>query len=376
MDDKIAMLLKRAKERLTTDILGVSHYIHQHPETRFEERESSQFLRETLKRAGFSVTSPIGTLDTAFVAKTGTPGGPVIALMAEYDALPGIGHACGHNIIAAMSIGAGLILKNVWDELNIQGEIWIMGTPGEEGGGGKISLLDQGAFDGVTAAAMLHPASSNTADPVMLAREGIDVSFLGQASHAASAPERGRDALGAAVAFLSVINAMRATLRSDANIYGNVCEGGKSPNIIVDRCTIRLQIRAADTDYVRELVRRIKAAAEGVCAALGTQLEWTRFVPPYQELRTDPTMARILEDAFAWLNRPVSIQPRPGGSTDAGNLSQHVPTLHGNIDIGPIAGHSEAFEVAAGGESGDRAALDGALALAYVAATMLKATQH
>ncbi|NMP22243.1 amidohydrolase [Sulfobacillus harzensis] len=373
MDDRTAALLKRSRERLTSEILDVSHFIHQHPETRFEERESSRFLRETLERAGFAVTSPVGTLATAFIAKTGTPGGPVIALMAEYDALPGIGHACGHNIIAAMSVGAGLMLKSVWDELNIQGELWIMGTPGEEGGGGKIALLDQGAFDGVTAAAMLHPASSNTASPIMLAREGIDVTFLGQASHAASAPERGRDALGAAVAFLTVINAMRATLRSDANIYGNVREGGQSPNIIVDRCSVRLQIRAADTDYMSELVRRIKSAAEGVSAALGTQLEWTRFVPPYQELRTDPTMAAILEDAFAWLDRPVCTAPRSGGSTDAGNISHHVPTLHGNIDIGPIPGHSEAFELAAGGESGDRAALDGAFALAYVAATMLQA---
>lgn len=296
-----------------------------------------------------------------------------MAFMAEYDALPGIGHACGHNIIAAMSAGAGLMLKRAWNDLNLAGELWIIGTPGEEGGGGKITMLDHGAFEGVTAAAMLHPGSCNTAVPMMLAREGIDVTFLGEASHAASAPERGRDALGAAVAFLTVINAMRATLRRDANIYGNVREGGQSPNIIVDRCSVRLQIRAADTDYMAELVRRIKSAAEGVSAALGTQVDWTRFVPPYQELRTDPKLAAILEDAFGWIKRPICADPPLGGSTDAGNVSHRIPTLHATIDIGPIPGHSEAFQSAAGGEAGDQAALDGAFALAYVATTILQA---
>lgn len=372
MSDTTVRLFRQTLERRSSTLLELSHFIHDHPETRFQESQSSHAIQKLLLESGFTLNAPVAGLETAFVAKFPTTApSPVVALLTEFDALPGIGHACGHNIIAAMSTGAGLLLRDLWHDLDISGQIWVVGTPGEEGGGGKVIMAEHGVFEGVNAALMLHPGSQDTVAPVMRAREGIDVYFTGRASHAASAPDQGIDALQAAVAFLTLLNAMRQTLRSDANIHAIVMEGGTSPNIIVDRAHVRLQIRAMDHAYLDHLLQRVIRAAEGAAAALEAETAWARFVPSYQELQTHPGLASVLGQAFSVVGRPHQVSSKLGGSTDAGNLSHRMPTVHGSIAIGDAPGHSVAFAEAAQGPSGDRAVLDGALALALVAYTAL-----
>jgi amidohydrolase len=362
----LATAIDQAAKRHDTSIVEISRDIHAHPEVRFEERHAHAVLTAFLAAAGWQVEVAPGGLETAFVARLpGRTGGPVVALLAEYDALPGIGHGCGHNLIAAMAVGAARIAQDVAAELGVPGQVRVIGTPGEEGGGGKILLADAGVFASVDAALMLHPGGDD--DPVSgsSAREGIDVRFHGRSAHAASAPDAGIDALQAGLGFLTLVNAARPTLPRDANIYGIVLEGGRYPNIVVDECKVRVQVRADSGAVCEKVLERVLDCARGAALALGAQMEWERFVPAYRELHPDPTLSAYVREGMRAVGRDAAPRPGGGGSTDAGNLSLLLPTAHGAIRLTDEPGHSHAFAAAAGGDQGDRVATDGARILAY-----------
>jgi amidohydrolase len=366
-------------QALAPTILNISHDIHAHPELRFQEHHATSLLTNLLKEQLFAVTMPpIAKLDTAFTATTtyGNPDDrqPQIAFVAEYDALPEIGHACGHNIIAAMSVGAALITQRVLHQQQLSGTIAVIGTPAEEGGGGKIFLLDAGVFSPYDAAIMFHPGDHNEAAPIAIAREGLDIHFQGRASHAAAAPEQGIDAVQAVVNFLTLINSMRATLRKDANIHSIITDGGQAPNIIAEHAAVRLQIRARDRAYLDTLLQRVLTCATGAASAVGAQMEWSRFVPAYADMNANATLVDLLRDEMAREDRPSEDTDEMLGSTDMGNVSYALPSLHGNIQVSPrgIPAHTRDFAAAAISASGDNAAIAGAKILARVALRLLK----
>lgn len=355
--------------RHQSEILSISRELHACPELRFEEHQAQKLLTGSLRDSGWEVEYPVAALPTAFVARLpGQTGHPVVALLAEYDALPDIGHGCGHNIIAAMSVGAAWIVQEALRESPLpggSGQVWLIGTPGEEGGGGKVLMADAGVFAGVDAALMLHPASDDDPAPAMRAREGVDIYFQGRSAHAASAPEQGIDALQAGVSFLGLLNAIRPSLRPDANLYSIVLEGGSSPNVIVDRCHIRMQARADTSTHLQGVLERVLECARAAASALRAEFTWERFVPPYKELASDPKLVGYLAEGFRAVGRTPVHGRGPHGSTDAGNLSHILPTAHGSVALTPVPGHSLAFTAAAGSEAGDRTAMDGAETLAY-----------
>jgi amidohydrolase len=368
--------IEKVTPALNSTILDISHAIHADPELRFQEHHAVSLLTHLLKEQQFSVTMPpVAKLDTAFTAIFGNEQQPSIAFVAEYDALPEIGHACGHNIIAAMSVGAALLAQRVMQRHDLPGTIAVIGSPAEEGGGGKIFLLDEHVFAPYAAALMFHPGDHNEADPVSSAREGIDVHFQGKASHAAAAPEQGIDAVQAVVNFLTLINSMRATLRKDANIHSIITDGGQAPNIIAEHASVRLQIRAADSDYVETLLQRVLTCATGAAGAVGAQMNWSRFVPAYANLRTNETLIDVLREEMAHEDRASEHTGAIIGSTDMGNVSHALPALHGTIQIGPrgLAAHTREFATYAIDKSGDDAALAGARILARVALRLLNA---
>jgi amidohydrolase len=368
--------VEKVTPELTSTILTISHTIHARPELRFQEHHAVSLLTHLLKDHQFSVTMPpVAQLDTAFTA-TFTVGGadrPRIAFVAEYDALPEIGHACGHNIIAAMSVGAALLTQRVLQQHGLPGTIAVIGSPAEEGGGGKIFLLEKGIFAPYDAALMFHPGDRNEADPIASAREGIDVRFQGKASHAAAAPEQGIDAVQAVVNFLVLINSMRATLRKDANIHSIITDGGQAPNIIAEHAAVRLQIRARDSDYLETLLQRVLACATGAASAVGAQMSWSRFVPAYADLRSNAVLVDVLREEMACEGRVSEHSGSITGSTDMGNVSHALPALHGTIQIGPrgLAAHTREFAAYAIDQSGDDAAIAGAKILARVALRLL-----
>ena len=369
--------IEEVTPHLTPTILNISHDIHAHPELRFQEHHAVSLLTNLLKEHQFSVTMPpVEKLDTAFTATFGD-GQSRIAFVAEYDALPEIGHACGHNIIAAMSVGAALIAQRVIQQQGLSGTIAVIGSPAEEGGGGKIFQLEEGIFAPYDAALMFHPGNHNEADPTSSAREGIDVHFQGKASHAASAPEQGVDAVQAVANFLTLINSMRATLRKDANIHSIITNGGQAPNIIAEHASVRLQVRASDSDYLAILLQRVLTCATGAASAVGAQMTWSRFVPAYADLRPNAVLVDILREEMAREGRESIHTGATTGSTDMGNVSHVLPALHGNIQIGPrdIAAHTREFATYARGQSGDDAAIAGAKILARVALRLLNAPE-
>lgn len=364
--------VQEISRELSPTLLQLSHDIHEHPELRFQEHYAASVLISLLRNHDFTIQSPIAGLETAFEATFGS-GTPRVAFVAEYDALPEIGHACGHNIIATMSIGAALIAQKVMRDSSMPGTIGVIGSPGEEGGGGKIPILEAGIFDRYDVAMMLHPGDHDEADAPSLAREGIDVHFQGKPSHAASAPDQGIDALQAAVNFLTLINSMRATLRPDANIHSIITDGGQAPNIIPEHASVRTQIRARDREYLDILLQRTIACASGAAAALGAVMSWSRFVPAYWELKPDPILVDILRQEMARDGKEPASTGRLVGSTDMGNVSHSIPSVHGTIRIGPdgLAPHTRDFAAQARGAEGDAAAIAGAMIMARVALRVL-----
>lgn len=356
-------------------LLELSHRIHAHPEIRFEEYQASTWLIEALREEGFEVQQPVANLDTAFIAsKKGSTGdGPTVAILCEYDALEGLGHACGHNVIATMGLGGGLALGQLMGSL--AGELRVIGCPGEEGGGGKAILIENGAFDGVDAALMIHPLAEDRQGGPSLARVGWDVSFTGTPAHAAMAPHLGVNALDAVRLAFAGIDAMRQQVTPDVRMHAIVTHGGDAVNIIPEHASMRIFVRSAKRETLfGSLVPRVRAVMEGAAMMTGCQVEICEVGPAYENMVPNPALAERYASLARELGRNAApIDPTDfGGSSDMGNVSQRIPSLHAFIAIDDEAKpHTVPFREAARSERGDAAVLDGATLLAQLAHDVL-----
>jgi amidohydrolase len=363
--------LVEAVDRRADLLLSASHEIHAHPELAFEEHFAHDLLCGILDDEGLAPERGAYDLDTAFVARAGRTG-PTIAVCCEYDALPGIGHACGHNIIAAAGLGAGLAAAALAEDLG--GRVVILGTPAEEGGGGKVFMLERGALDGVDAAMMVHPAGADLGGMQAIAVQQIWAEYHGAEAHAAAFPWKGRNALDGAVLGYNNVAALRQHIRPDERIHGIFVRGGDKPNIVPARATAHWYVRAADLRRLEALKPRVFACLEAGALAAGVRMEHEWKEPIYADVRDNVPMVDLYGANAAELGRPLLA---PGsfavvGSTDMGNISYAVPTIHPMIAVSPphVSIHTPEFARYAGGDEGDRAVLDGAKALAMTIADL------
>lgn len=373
------MDLDAAKQRMAEEIdrradllLDVSHRIHADPELNFEERHAHDLLCDVLEREGIETERRSHGLDTAFVGRAGSAG-PNIAVCLEYDALPGIGHACGHNIIAAAGLGAGLAAAAVSDACG--GRVAIVGTPAEEGGGGKVLQIRAGAFEGVDAAMMVHPAGADLRGMDTVAIHRCLATYRGESAHAAAAPERGRNALDAAVLGYVNVAALRQHIGSAERIHGVFTDGGDKPNIVPSRAQAEWYVRSPTVAGLQVLKARVVACLEAGAAAAGCEVELDWLEPPYADMVPVEGFVDLYAANAAALGRQVlapDAASRVVGSTDMGDVSYQVPSIHPMIQAAApgTAIHTEAFAGYAASPLGDAAVLDGAKAMAWTVADL------
>jgi len=356
-------------DQLADDLVKISRFLLANPETAYEEFKACDYLTDFLETRGFDVVRRAGGIQTAFFArpKNCQPQRPAIAFLAEYDALPKIGHGCGHNLIAAASIGASLALHRC--DVISPGSLAVIGTPAEEGGGGKVLLCDAGLFKALDAAFMFHPGRSDTAGKAMLGRTKFKLEFFGQAAHASGSPDQGINALDALIATFTHINALRQHLRSDARIHGIITHGGDAPNVIPDYAAGLFYVRAMSKSYRDEVFERVKACAQGAALATGA-----RFTIDVSHPKLDPMKRNLpLEEAAKNNMKLLGITPQVEdsniGSSDMGNLSWHLPAIHPYLSIVDtnVPSHSEAFAQATDTARGRTAMVNAAKMLAMTA---------
>lgn len=355
-------------------LVGLSLAVHRDPETAYQEHRASERVASFLSERGFAVTRPYGGLDTAFRAEAAGREGPTIAILAEYDALPDIGHGCGHNLIAMIGTAAAVGVSEVIRDLD--GQVAAIGTPAEEGGGGKVALVRAGAFADIAAAMMVHPSSRTLSGRTSLASNRVEVRFHGTAAHAAAQPDRGVNALDGLIQTFNALNAMRQQLRPDARVHGIITAGGSAANIIPELAAGKFSVRARDRVYQQEVLRRFIACAHGAAAATGTTVEvlvdenagYENMVP------STPICERWAEHlgSLGIEVQPTSEDERMG-STDMGNVSQVLPAAHPYIAIAPegMPSHTAAFRDAAGTPQAHDNAIAAAKALALTAIDLL-----
>jgi amidohydrolase len=333
----------------------------------FEEFEASERLSSFLSRQGFDVTYPSHGLDTAFEATVGTSG-PRVVICCEYDALPGIGHACGHNIIATAAAGAGVAMAGLAEDLGIR--VTVLGTPAEEGGGGKVELINAGAFEDAVASMMVHPGPFDQLDPSFQACQHYDVEFFGKESHAAFAPEEGINALDAFVqAYMNVATLRQAMLSGD-RVHCIISHGGDAANIIPAYTKSVWLIRSASVERLAELVPKVRACFEGAATATGCRLGWEAKDHPYENMVNHPVITDLYRANSVAMDRPMPTEEETGfsgGSSDMGNVSQVVPSIHPmlGIESGDAVNHQVEFADHTVTADGMKAIRDGALSMAY-----------
>jgi amidohydrolase len=353
-------------DRWADRLVDVSHTIHAHPELSYEEHTAHATLTDLLDEAGLAPERGALGIDTAFRAGVGERG-PTIAVMCEYDALPGIGHACGHNVIAAAGLGATLATAGLAREG--VGRLVVMGTPAEEGGGGKIELARRGALDGIDAAMMIHPADADLVRMDAIANQQLRISYEGRAAHAAAAPHAGRNALDAAVLGYVNVAALRQHIRPTERIHGIFTDAGDKPNIVPAHAAALWYVRSDTMETLQPLKARVLACLEAgaAAAACSCSPEWDDH--PYADMRDNAPMLSAYVGNAARLGRELarpSNHQRVVGSTDMGNVSYLVPSIHPIIKVAPtgVPIHSPEFAAHAASEAADLAVLDGAKAMA------------
>ena len=358
---------KAAFDNVYQELRELSRWLYENPEIQYQEYESSAKLATYLAGKGFDVTHPTHGLDTAFEANVGTSG-PRVVICCEYDALPEIGQACGHNIIATAALGAGIAVAGLTDELGIR--VTVLGTPAEEGGGGKVDLIDAGAFEDAAASMMIHPGPDDELNPSFQARTSFTVEYFGKESHAAFAPEAGVNALDAFVQAYMNASTLRQQILPTDRIHTIVDHGGDASNIIPKYTRSTWGIRSASSERLTELIPKVRACWEAAAQATGCRLEATQVGHPYLNMINNEVMTSLFQANSTALGRPLPPEadtgPR-GGSSDMGNVSQVVPSIHPMIAIetGGAVNHQMEFAAATITESGDEAIADGALAMAY-----------
>ncbi len=354
------------------ELVQLSLKIHDNPELSFEEKRASSWLIDFLGSNGFRVRSTVAGLPTAFQATYGQ-GSPRIALLAEYDALPQIGHGCGHNIIAASAVGAGVASKLAIDQLG--GTIVVLGTPGEEGFGGKIDMVEAGVFEEIDVAMMVHPNTRNMVTTEMLACTSLEVEFIGKPAHAAAQPYKGVNALEALILAFNSVNSLRQHIKAEARIHGIITDGGQVPNIVPAHSAAKFLIRALDKLYLDELKEKVLNCFKGASLATGAKLEYNWGERSYSPMKNNVTLAELFGENLQSLGRHVeAFDPRFGfGSTDMGNVSQVVPSVHPSVAIAApeVVIHTPEFAQAAASEAGHEGLLDAAKAMAATVVDIL-----
>ncbi len=352
-------------EAQSRQLRDLSLKIHAHPELGFNEVKAAGWLSQYLEKNGFSVERGICKLKTAFRGSYGK-GRPAIALLAEYDALPKLGHACGHNLIAGGSVGAAVAAKIAVDRFG--GTIKVIGTPAEELYGGKVLMVERGAFAGLDAAMMVHPGSHNAAVTPALACLSLDVEFFGRAAHAAGHPEAGINALEAMLLSFAAINSLRQHIKDRARIHGIITDGGEAANVVPAHSAGNFLVRAEDYAYLEELKEKVLDCFVSGATATGARLEYRWGETIYTPMRNNLTLAKLFRGNMQSLGRRMSLNDpeRSFGSTDMGNVSQVVPGIHPGVAIASpkITNHSPEFALAAASEAGIKGMLDAAKALA------------
>jgi amidohydrolase len=354
-----------ARDRL----VKLSHRIHANPELAFEEERASAWVAGACDGAGLDVEMGVCDLPTAFAATAGS--GPLhVAICAEYDALPDVGHACGHNVIAAAAVGAGLALAQVADDLGIT--VHVLGTPAEEGGGGKILMLQRGAFDGVHAAMMVHPYPIELPVMTCLAVSHVDVHYHGKAAHASSYPDRGINAADALTVAQTSIGLLRQHLRHTDRVHGIVVKGGDAPNIVPAHTIGKWYLRARTTEELTELEPRIERCFAAGAMATGCTMEIIPQSPVYSEMRADTELSALYQGNAEALGRVFpeltrEEQDRVAASTDMANISLALPTIHPmlGIDSFPAVNHQPEFAAHCIRPVADQALIEGATAMAW-----------
>lgn len=358
--------LVKSLEGIEADLYEMSEHLYHHPEIGDEEYESMKLLVTFLESHHFEVETGIVNRPTAFRAeyKSGKPG-PTIAYLAEYDALPGIGHGCGHNLIGTMSVGAGVALSKLVDKTG--GNIVVLGTPAEETNGAKVPMSAEGVFDGIDVAMILHPGNESSESGKSLAMDALRFHYKGKSSHAAASPEKGINALDSVLQLFSGINALREHVSSDVRIHGIITEGGLAANIVPDNAVADFYIRAAERNNLNEVVEKVKNIAHGAALMTGATLEISNYELSYDNMVTN----QKLSEAFTKNLKKISdypIQPRKldSGSIDMGNVSQVVPAIHPYISLNnpDLVFHTTEFADQTITADGKQTLFDGALSLA------------
>ena len=346
--------VRKAMRKYAPEIKDLAAAVFRNPELAFEEKEACDLQVRLLKKRGFRVTSPFAGLATAYKAVWGK-GRPAFCFMAEYDALPEIGHACGHNLICAAAIGAGCALRDVLERARVRGTVVIMGTPAEEGGGGKVVMIRSGALKGIDAVLEAHPSYRTTPDNGCTAIRRLSVSYAGRSSHAAGSPELGLNALDAVMLLFQGVNAWRQHMAETSRIHGIVTEGGVAPNIVPDRSSALFYLRSLNDGQLAAMVSRFRDIARGAALMTGTRLELETGGRGYKSRIPNAP----LNDAYVQAAESAGLAPeipeKSGrGSSDFGDVSHQVPGAHVYFGIGKrvLACHSTEFRKAAGSAYG------------------------
>ncbi|NIK87364.1 amidohydrolase [Rhizomicrobium palustre] len=365
-----------AIDALKGELIGISHAIHSEPEISLQEFKASARLADAASEHGMAVTREAYGMPTAFATEFGKADGPTIAILSEYDALPGIGHACGHNVIAAIGYGAAVALSKI----GLPGKVRYLGTPAEEAHGGKELMARHGAFDGVDAAMMIHPANMNLMTMPTIAVADVEAIYHGKAAHASAMPFRGLNALDAVITAYSSIAQLRQHIRNSERIHGIITDGGMAPNIVPERAACRFFIRAPDVHDLTVLKKRVVACFEAGALATGCRLELKWTGADYLDLKTNWPLAEEFQKHAEALGRQFfkmeDIPQGFAGSTDMGNVSHRVPSIHPMLAVAPsdVIIHHPDFAHWAAADAGDQAVLDGAKALALTALDMMADT--
>lgn len=362
-----------AVEDLKGELIGLSHAIHAEPELSLKEFKAAARLSNAAESHGLTVTREAFGLPTAFAAEFGKGDGPAIAILSEYDALPGIGHACGHNVIGAIGYGAAIALSKI----GLPGKVRYLGTPAEEAHGGKELMARFGAFERIDAAMMIHPANVNLMTMPTIAVADVEAVFYGKAAHASSMPFRGLNALDAVVTAYSAIAQLRQHIRASERIHGIITDGGMAPNIVPERAACRFFIRAGDVHDLAKLKARVVACFEAGALATGCKVEVKWTGADYLDLKTNWPMAEQFQKHAESLGRqffPMAEIPQGmAASTDMGNVSHRVPSIHPMLAIAPldVVIHDPEFTRWAASDAADKAVIDGAKALALTALDLM-----
>ncbi len=361
-------LVCKSVDELAPEISRIAALIGRNPELGHQEHYAVQVLTGFLTEMGFKIESGIGGLETAFKAEfnCGIPG-PKVVFLAEYDALPGVGHGCGHNLIGAASTGAAAALSKCPD---LPGTIVVLGTPAEETSGGKVTLAEQGFFTAMDAALMFHPGSQNVTEITTLALDALEFIFIGKPAHAASAAQCGINALDAVINFFVGINALKKQLTDDSRINGIIVEGGVAPNIVPERAVARFYLRSARRRDLDDLREKVIGCAQGAAAMIGAQVTWRKFELSYDEMCSNHNLAESFTKNLRLLgvNKIIPLQFAMG-SVDMGNVSRVAPAIHPYLVLrdGTDIPHTREFAAAALSEAGQKLAVLAAKALALTA---------